>query len=81
MTENDVPQEIQTFDVVDVSAAPGSEEDAPLAAPKVSVNTGPQAMNVRSFVLVVDQDHLSPLGAGRAKAAIAEFLRFGPRRF
>jgi VWFA-related protein len=36
-------------------------------------------MNARSFVLVLDQDHLSPVGAIRAKAAIAEFLRFGPR--
>jgi VWFA-related protein len=78
VTEDGVPQEIQTFDAVD--AIPGAdEEDAPAAPPRVSLNTGPQAMNARSFVLVFDQDHLSPLGAIRAKAAISRFLEFGPR--
>jgi VWFA-related protein len=36
-------------------------------------------MSSRSFVLVFDQDHLSPLGVGRAKAAASQFLGFGPR--
>jgi VWFA-related protein len=80
VTENGVPQEIQTFEVIDVTASAEVEEENPLpVAPKVSVNTGLQAMNARSFVIVLDQDHLTPVGAIRAKAAIAEFLRFGPR--
>jgi VWFA-related protein len=79
VTEDGVPQEIQTFDAVDVSAGATDEADALEPVPRVSLNTGPQAMNARSFVLVFDQDHLSPVGAARAKAAVAEFLRFGPR--
>jgi VWFA-related protein len=77
--ENGVPQDIQTFDLVDVSAGAPDEGEASEPQPRVSVNTGVQAMNARSFVLVLDQDHLTPLGALRAKAAVSEFLRFGPR--
>lgn len=77
ITEDGVPQEIASFEEVDATLAPEEERPAE-PRPKVSVNTGFQAMSARSFVLVFDQDHLSPTGAGRAKAAIADFLRFGP---
>jgi VWFA-related protein len=80
VTEDGAPQELQTFDAVDVGAGAPSEEEEPAGpAPKVSLNTGPQAMSARSFVLVFDQDHLSPVGAFRAKAAVGQFLGFGPR--
>jgi VWFA-related protein len=75
--EDGVPQKVETFEAVDVNARAEEAPDEP--RPRVSVNTGMQAMNSRSFVLVFDQDHLSPIGAGRARAAIAEFLGFGPR--
>ncbi|PYQ00311.1 MAG: hypothetical protein DMF82_22480, partial [Acidobacteria bacterium] len=75
--EDGAPQKVETFEAVDVTARAEEAPDEP--RPRVSVNTGMQAMNSRSFVLVFDQDHLSPIGAGRARAAIAEFLGFGPR--
>jgi VWFA-related protein len=78
VSEEGVAQDVQTFESVDVSP-PGEEEEPEPAAPRVSLNTGPQAMNARSYVLIFDQDHLSPVGASRAKRAIADFLRFGPR--
>src|SRR6185503_9466300 len=80
VTEDGVAQQVQTFEVIDaVDPAPTEPEQDVDTAPKVSLNTGPQAMSARSFVLVFDQDHLSPVGAIRAKAAIARFLEFGPR--
>jgi VWFA-related protein len=78
VSEDGAPQQVASFEAVDVNVS--LAEDEPVQArPKVSLNTGLQAMNSRSFVLVFDQDHLSPIGAGRAKAAIGQFLRFGPR--
>jgi VWFA-related protein len=79
VTEDGVAQPLQTFEAVDAVDPSSDEEDAADVAPKVSLNTGPRAMAARSFVLVFDQDHLSPVGAIRAKAAIARFLEFGPR--
>lgn len=78
VSEDGAPQQVASFEAVDVNVS--LAEDEPVQArPKVSLNTGLQDMNTRSFVLVFDQDHLSPIGSGRAKAAIGEFLRFGPR--
>jgi VWFA-related protein len=77
VTEDGVPQAVTAFEAVDVSAVAAA--DAPETRPRVSANTGVQAMNARSFVLVLDQVHLSPQGADRAREAIARFLRFGPR--
>jgi VWFA-related protein len=81
VSEDGVPQDVQTFDVVDAGSGTAEEEEATEDEPaaKVSFNTGPRDMSSRSFVLVFDQDHLSPVGAIRAKAAIAQFLGFGPR--
>jgi VWFA-related protein len=78
VTEDGVPQQVVTFEAVDVAGTP-SPEAGPDVRPKVSVNTGLQAMNTRTFVLVFDQVHLTPVSAQRAKTAISEFLRFGPR--
>ena len=78
VSEDGVPQEVGTFEAVDVSAGTAEVESAE-RHPRVSVNTGLQAMNTRSFVIVFDQVHLTALGAARAKAAISDFLRFGPR--
>jgi VWFA-related protein len=78
VTEDGVPQEVGTFEAVDVSAETGEVESAELR-PRVSVNTGLQGMTARSFVIVFDQVHLTSLNAERAKKAIADFFRFGPR--
>src|SRR5262245_22402107 len=81
VTEDGVRQEIRTFDTVEVSAGAETEEEigAPAQAPRVSLHTGVQAMNARSLVLVFDQDHLTPVGAAKAKVAIGQFMKFGPR--
>jgi len=76
--EDGVPQEVGTFEAVDVSAETTEVEPAELR-PRVSVNTGLQGMTARSFVIVFDQVHLTSLNAERAKKAIADFFRFGPR--
>lgn len=78
LTEDGVPQQIATFEAVDVSAA-APQDEAAAPEPAVSMNTGAQAMSTRSFVLVFDQVHLTHVGAQRARVAIAQFLRFGPR--
>ena len=78
VTEDGVPQEVGSFEAIDASAGSGAVESAE-PRPRVSVNTGLQAMNTRSFVIVFDAVHLTPLTAERAKTAISEFLRFGPR--
>jgi VWFA-related protein len=80
ITEDGVPQDVATFEAVDVAGTSAVADAPEAAAPaKVSMNTGLQAMNTRSFVLIFDQVHLSPLGAQKAKQAISQFLRFGPR--
>ena len=78
VSEDGVPQQVASFEAIDVEAVE-SEDELPEVRPRVSLNTGMHAMNSRSFVLVFDQDHLSPLGVGRAKVAVSQFLRFGPR--
>jgi hypothetical protein len=78
VTEDGVPQEVGSFEAIDASAGSGAVESAE-PRPRVSVNTGLQAMNTRSFVIVFDAVHLAPLTAERAKTAISDFLRFGPR--
>jgi VWFA-related protein len=78
VTEDGVPQEVGTFEAIDVSAETAQDE-SPERRPRVSVNTGVQGMTTRSFVIVFDQVHLTSLSAERAKTAISDFLRFGPR--
>lgn len=78
VSEDGIPQEVVSFEAVDVAGSPAdvaSEE----TRPRVSVNTGLPAMSSRSFVLVLDEVHMTAVGAHRAKAAVTEFLRFGPR--
>jgi VWFA-related protein len=69
-------QKIVSFDVIRGEAAPdGLPADAPGAAPPfVAANTGRTAPRGRTFVIVFDNVHMSPLGARSAKAAVAAFL-------
>jgi len=78
VSEDGSPQPVVSFEEVDVAGSPaGVVSEQPM--PRVSVNTGLPAMSARSFVLVLDEVHMSAVGAHRAKAAAAAFLRFGPR--
>jgi VWFA-related protein len=78
VSEDGTPQQVVSFEEIDVAGTPGVELSW---QPKrrVAVNTGLPAMSSRSFVLVLDEVHMTAVGAHRAKAAATEFLRFGPR--
>ena len=78
VSEDGTPQEVVSFEEVDAAGRPAGVVSAQ-PRPRVSVNTGLPAMSSRSFVLVLDEVHMTAVGAHRAKAAVAEFLRFGPR--
>ena len=78
VSEDGTPQEVVSFEEVDVADSPAGGV-SPQPMPRLSVNTGLPAMSSRSFVLVLDEVHMNAVGAHRAKAAAAAFLRFGPR--
>ncbi|MBI3932936.1 MAG: VWA domain-containing protein [Acidobacteria bacterium] len=74
VSEDGRPQSIASFDAVSLPESPPS---APATRSRVSTNTvaaGPQA---RSFVVVFDDLHLSPLTAQGIKPALQEFLTSG----
>ena len=76
VTEDGVPQQIVTFEAVNLP-----EEPTPLstALPRISRNTEPAAQSGRIFVIVFDDLNLSPYRAHDAKAAVASFLTYGVR--
>jgi VWFA-related protein len=73
LSEDGVPQTINSFESVSVAVAP-DDETSP-ERPFASTNVGPEPRRVRTFVVVFDDMHLSPNQALRAKGAVAEFLR------
>jgi VWFA-related protein len=71
-------QAVTSFQAVELPpTAPSVARSAERA--RVSTNVGPEAQQVRTFVLVFDDVHLSAEQALRAKAVIGEFLRTGVR--
>jgi VWFA-related protein len=69
------PQAINSFKVVDVQDVP---HDHPTTGrPRVTTNVGAQDRAGRSFVILFDNLHMTPLGAQRAKTAVAAFLDKG----
>jgi VWFA-related protein len=74
--EEDRPQSITSFEAVQLPAT-ASEKPAP--RPRVSTNLDRESQSGRSFVVVFDDVHLSPMQAQRAKAAVAQFLKVGVR--
>jgi VWFA-related protein len=74
--EDGVPQEITSFDNVQVPAGPSSE---PARKPAISDNTVREERTGRSFVIVFDDVHLTLFQAHRAKLAIGKFLETGVR--
>ena len=73
-------QGIVSFDVVRrESAAEGGAAAGDPGHGPVATNIGPTAARGRTFVIVFDNIHMSPLGARSAKAAVATFLEKGTR--
>lgn len=72
------PQAIASFEAVHVPAAlPGPAASA--ARPRLVANTGASDRGGRTFTVVFDNVHMSPLHAYRAKQAVAAFLERGVR--
>lgn len=74
-------QKLVSFDIVrhpTPSEAPGSPVDGGMPGP-VATNMTEPARRGRTFVIVFDNIHMSPLGARSAKAAVAAFLEKGTR--
>ncbi len=76
VTEDGVPQTVVSFEAV---ALPDRPAPRPAAPPRVSKNTEPTARQGRTFVIVVDDVHLTPQRERDAKAAVASFLTNGVR--
>jgi VWFA-related protein len=74
--EDGQPQEITSFENVQVPAAPSIETPR---KPAISDNTTAEERTGRSFVIVFDDVHLTLYQAHRAKLAIGQFLQTGTR--
>ncbi|HEV7502098.1 MAG TPA: hypothetical protein VGQ33_18920, partial [Vicinamibacteria bacterium] len=72
-------QKVVSFDVVRQDPGPGAASVPDAANGPVATNVGPAAPRGRTFVIVFDNIHMSPLGARSAKAAVAAFLEKGTR--
>jgi len=76
ITEDGVPQEVTSFEAVQVPDQPSTTPPPP---PRVSVNTAPDERRGRTFVVVFDDMNITPWKANQAKAAVANFLEKGTR--
>jgi VWFA-related protein len=73
------PQSISSFEAVTVPSPPPDAAPSPGAPPpRVATNVGTERAG-RTFTLVFDNVHMSPLHAYRAKQAVAAFLEKGTR--
>jgi VWFA-related protein len=75
------PQPIASFESVHLPPSPaGTAADAlPPPRPRLTTNAVPADRAGRTFVVVFDNVHMSPLQARRAKAVVAAFLEKGVR--
>jgi VWFA-related protein len=76
VTEDGVPQTVVSFEAVNLPDQPAPQA---AASPRVSTNTEPSALRGRTFVIVLDDVHLTPQRERDAKAAVASFLTNGVR--
>jgi VWFA-related protein len=76
VSEDGAPQTITTFDAVVVPDAPRPEA---IRRTSVSTNIASSSRQGRTFILLFDDVHLTPLQAYRAKIATASFLKTGVR--
>lgn len=74
--EDGRPQEVSTFDAIQVPDAPAA---VPAPKPALSVNTAGSERTARTFLIVFDDVHLTMFQAQRAKQAIGQFLKTGVR--
>jgi VWFA-related protein len=74
-------QKVVSFDRVQHHEGPAGAADRPAddGQGAVATNLAQATRRGRTFVLVFDDIHMSPLGARRAKAAVAAFLEKGTR--
>jgi VWFA-related protein len=77
VTEDGVPQQVVSFESIELPDEPAPSTTA--APPRVSVNTDPGEQRGRTFAIVFDDTHLTPMRANQAKAAVASFLEKGVR--
>jgi VWFA-related protein len=78
VTDNGAPQTLTSFEPVVVPETRPEGPSAPAARrASFSSNVAPEARRARTFLVVFDDIHLSPIGALRAKGAVAEFLQSG----
>ena len=76
VTEDGVPQQIVSFEAVQVADQPS---EVPPPPPRVTVNTTPAERRGRTFVILFDDMNITPWRANQAKAAVASFLEKGTR--
>ncbi len=76
VSEDGALQTIASFEAVTLPDKPSPEAPPP---PRVSVNTDPAEQRGRTFAIVFDDTHLTPMRANQAKAAVASFLEKGTR--
>ena len=69
VTENDVPQTLTSFEAVVVPEVPRPSDAAPRRT-VVSTNVVPDNRRGRTFAVVFDDIHLSPMQAQRARGAV-----------
>jgi VWFA-related protein len=75
VTENDAPQALTSFEAVVVPEVPHAAATPERAV--VSTNIVPDNRRGRTFAVIFDDIHLSPLQAERARGAVAAFLQEG----
>jgi VWFA-related protein len=73
VTENGAPQTVTSFEAVAVPSLP-DQPGAPVR-PRISTNLEADTKRSRTFVVVFDDIHLSPLQATRARGVVAAFLQ------
>jgi VWFA-related protein len=76
ITEDGERQTVESFEAVELPAAPAPMEPPP---PRISVNTTPEARRGRTFLIVFDDNNITPFRARDARAAVASFLENGVR--
>jgi VWFA-related protein len=76
ITDKGTPQTVTSFEAVVIPEVPATAPQ-PVRRLPFSTNLVPQNRRTRTFLVVFDDIHLSPMQAQRAKGAVAEFLRSG----
>jgi VWFA-related protein len=79
LLEDGRPQKVVSFDVVRPGPSTAASGGSETAAWPVATNTERAAGRGRTFVILFDNLHMSPLGARSAKSAVAAFLEKGAR--